>query len=184
MPTLPLSLILFSGLPGCGKTTLARRLAQHFGIPLFAKDRLQSALRRDGLAPRSGPEGYRLILDLAGEQLGLVVSAILDGVFPMPGFRGEAQRLAEQTGARFRAICCFCSDEALWQARMQDRTQYVPGWTPVGWDEVLCLRDVFEPWPPGEALLLDAVQPVENNFARAVQWANCAENIHKDGEIQ
>jgi predicted kinase len=166
----PFCLVLCSGLPGCGKTTLARLLASHFGFPLFAKDRLQSALRRDGLAPRSGPEGYRLILDLADEQLALGTSAVLDGVFPLPGFRADAQRVASLRQAGFRPIYCHCSDEGLWQARMQGRVQYVPDWSPVGWSEVLRLRAEFQPWPPGAALCLDAVDPLDRNLAQALAW--------------
>ena len=46
-------LILLTGLPGCGKTTLARKLAAHLRVPLFAKDRIQSTLRALNLADRT-----------------------------------------------------------------------------------------------------------------------------------
>ena len=163
-------LILLSGLPGCGKTTLAHRLAKDLRIPLFAKDHLQSALRRQGLASRSGAEGYRMILDLAEAQLSLGVSVILDAVFPKVGFRREAEEIAHCHGAMLRPIYCYCSDEALWQERMTGREQLVPDWSPVGWEEVVRLRGDFQAWQPKEALFLDAVRPVEENFVQAKTW--------------
>lgn len=163
------TLVLFSGLPGCGKTTLARRTAQYFGIPLFAKDRLQSVLRRQALAPRATTDGYRLILDLADEQLSLGISAILDGVFPMAGFRTEAQEIASRHHAQFVVIYCYCSDTALWKQHIQNRVQYVPHWSPVGWDEVEHLQASFEPWPPGKAIFIDAVNDIDSNFTYMIQ---------------
>jgi predicted kinase len=167
---IPRSLILFSGLPGTGKTTLARQTASYFGVPLFAKDRLQSRLRRQGLAERSTPDGYALILDLADEQLGLGLSTILDAVFPMEGFRRHAAAIARRHQAAFRPVYCFCSDRANWQGRMQSRQQYVPDWTPVGWEEVERLEATFQPWATGSALFLDAADDPESNFQAIVQW--------------
>ena len=52
---------------------------------------------------------------------------------------------------------------------MEHRTQYVPGWTPVGWADVERLRGEYEAWDDS-ALVLDAVQPVEHNFARLLAY--------------
>ncbi len=162
------TLILFSGLPGCGKTTLARQLAQRLNVPLFAKDRLQRVLR-DHIEGSSAVDGYHLMLDLADEQLSLGISVILDALFPMSGFRTEAQQIARRHNAHFEAIVCYCSDEALWRTRMQGRIKYVPGWTPVDWQEVERLRPLYEPWERQSTLFLDAVQTIETNIEQIME---------------
>jgi len=40
----PFRLLLVTGLPGSGKTTLARELARHYRLPLLAKDRIKEPL--------------------------------------------------------------------------------------------------------------------------------------------
>ena len=167
------TLILFSGLPGCGKTTLARQVATALHAPLLAKDRVQRVLR-DHVPGAAPVDGYRLLIDLADEQLGLGVSVVLDAVFPLAGFRDEAQAVAARHGARFRPVYCYCSDEAVWRERVEARIQYVPGWTPIGWEEVERLRGFYEPWDPAAALLVDALDPPEANLARVLTYLRAA----------
>jgi predicted kinase len=169
---MPSKLILLSGLPGCGKTRLAQSFAKQLNIPLFAKDRFQSFLRQQEFTGRSGVEGYLMMLEMAGQQLSLNVSVILDGVFPLPGFREQAEQIANEHGAVSLPILCHCSDETLWKQRMQNRDQYVPHWSPVDWDEVERIRPTFTPWGEKKALFLDAAQPFEDNLQTALEWIN------------
>ena len=164
-------LLVFTGLPGCGKTTLARHDCPSIGIPIFSKDRVQSALVQQNLAPRATADGYLLILNLAEEQLSLGVSCILDAVFPLPGFRQSLQEIAARHGARLRVVHCLCSNEAIWQKRMQGREQFHDHWTPVGWEEVERLRAIYEPWPKLTSTLeVDAINDPDQNLRKVLTW--------------
>ena len=138
-------LILFSGLPGSGKTTLAAKTAAYFHLPLFAKDRFQSSLLKNHLAERSTADGYHFMFDQTDQQLSLGVSVVLDAVFPLPGFRARVKEIAAQYNAVFLPVYCYCSSNSIWENRMQKRSQLVPDWTPVGWEEVLRLKNIFTP---------------------------------------
>lgn len=157
------TLILFAGMPGSGKTTLARMVSRELRLPVFSKDRVQRVLRDHHLAAENTGDGYYIILDMADEQLSLGVSVILDATFPLDHFRTVASEIAVRHNARFCAVYCHCSDDMVWQQRMEQRVQYVPGWRPVGWNDVLRMRAYYQPW--GEnALVVDSLQPPESNF--------------------
>jgi predicted kinase len=163
-------------MPGTGKTTLARGLVQALRIPVFAKDRIQSALRTRGLAERATADGYHIMFDLADELLSLSLGVVLDAVFPLAEFRLVARDIARRRQARFRPIYCYCSDESVWRERVGGRRQVVPNWTPVGWAEVERLREIYQPWEPETTLFLDALNPVEENLAVALG------RIQEDGD--
>ncbi len=44
-----MQLILFTGLPGTGKSTLAEALSQMINVPVFSKDLIEAALRRGNI---------------------------------------------------------------------------------------------------------------------------------------
>jgi predicted kinase len=163
------TLIIFAGMPGSGKTTLARVVAEALRIPMLAKDRVQRVLRDRDLADPSSGEGYYLILDLADEQLSLGVSAILDATFPLDHFRSVASDIAERHHARFCAVYCYCSDKTVWRARMEQRVQYIPGWKPVGWEDVERMRDYYQPWREN-ALAIDSLLPPEENIPQVLAY--------------
>jgi len=51
------TLILFAGMPGSGKTTLARMVSHRLSVPVFAKDRMQRVLRDHHLAAENSAGG-------------------------------------------------------------------------------------------------------------------------------
>src|SRR6266550_1547389 len=157
---MPSSLVVFSGLPGTGKSTLAEAAGRTLGWPVFAKDRLEAALWRSGIARDaghgSGWAGYELLTTLAEQQLRLGQAAILDCVAGRDAIRRQWRELAARSGAKFRVVECISSDEALHQARLTGRQRGIPGWYELDWAEVERIRAEYEPWSD-EHLTVDMV---------------------------
>ena len=166
-----MKLIVFSGLPGTGKSTLAEALARDFGIPVFAKDWLEGALVRSGLKPTDqmktlGFAGYELLTILAERQLMLGQSVILDSVAATKSIRSTWRRLARQYAAAWHVIECTCSDESLQRSRLKERKRHIPGWYELDWSEVERVRVYYLPWDE-EHLVLDMKNSFTENFLKA-----------------
>jgi predicted kinase len=78
-------LIIITGLPGTGKTTLARDLAKRYGLSLFAKDTikepLMDVLGTDAPSRALSDISFAVMFSMAREQLALGHSLILEGNF-------------------------------------------------------------------------------------------------------
>lgn len=166
-----MKLIIFSGLPGTGKSTLAEAVGKCLGIPVFAKDWLEALLLQSGLKPvdknRSlGYIGYDLLTLLAKRQLMLGQSVILDSVAATKTIRSEWRRLAKRYQAEWRVIECVCSDESIHRARLKVRKRGIPGWHELAWSEVERVKRYYIPWRQRH-LILDMANPFEENLANA-----------------
>jgi predicted kinase len=165
-------LIVFSGVPGTGKSSLADALGRELRIPVFAVDWLLGALTPFG--GRHQPEllesGYELLTTLAYRQLQLGQSAILDAPVEEAEVRGRWRSLAAAAGAGLDVITCVCSDPQVHQDRLQDRSRAIPGWHEGGdWRNVRRRLATFRPWEES-GLTVDAVRPVAANLAAALDF--------------
>ena len=167
-------LIVFTGLPGSGKSSLAEAAARELGIPVFAKDWLEATLIHCELRPaQNGPPlgsaGYQLLTTLAEGQLRLGQSVILDSVASTLSIRAEWRALAQAYQAEWRVIECICSNAAAHRDRLGVRQRGIPGWHELDWSEVERVRAYYAPWNE-ERLILDAVNPLEENIAAALRY--------------
>lgn len=174
-----MKLIIFSGLPGTGKSTLAEAIGRDLGIPVFAKDWLEAALLRSKLKSTCedkslGFAGYELLTILAQRQLMLNQSAILDSVAAVKTLRTTWQELAKQNYANYYVIECICSDESIHRARLRERQRNIPGWHELEWSEVERVKGYYSAWE-GERLVLDMVNPFNENFLKAKTYC---ESVH------
>ena len=168
---LNMKMIVFSGLPGTGKSMLAESIAKYLRIPVFAKDWLEASLLRSGLTFRGmenrlGIAGYDLLTTLAQRQLMLNQSVILDSVASTETIRDTWRQLSKQFEADWRVIECFCSDETLHRSRLQLRKRKIPGWHELKWSDIQKVKQYYAAWNE-ERLRLDIANPFEENYAKA-----------------
>jgi predicted kinase len=108
-----------TGLPETGKSSIAESVGHALGVPVFAKEWLEAALRHAGLAQTPeqaqvvGYAGYELLSALAERQLRLGQSAILDSVASTESIRATWRTLASELAASWYVVECICFDVAL-----------------------------------------------------------------------
>lgn len=166
-----MKLIVFSGLPGTGKSMLAENLARYLRVPVFAKDWLEATILRSGrtfagIENQLGITGYNLLTTLAERQLMLGQSVILDSVASTETIRNTWRELATQYYANWLVIECFCSDETIHRSRLQTRSRNIPGWHELAWYDIEKVRQYYSAWNE-KRLRLDMVHPFEENYAKA-----------------
>ena len=128
-------LYIFAGLPGAGKTTLARHLAHELRAAYLRIDSIEQALRQAG-APSVGPEGYLIAYRVAADNLRLGLPVVADSVNPLEITRAAWRDVATQAGVPSVEIEVICSDAAEHRARIESRATDVPGLRLPTWEEV------------------------------------------------
>jgi predicted kinase len=115
-------LIVLGGLPGTGKTTLARELTRRLEATYLRIDAIEQTLRAAGNAV--GPMGYVVANALAAENLNLGRVVIADCVNPVLASRAGWRQTAPQESARIVEIEVVCGDARLHQQRVDAHLRY------------------------------------------------------------
>ena len=138
-------LVVLSGLPGVGKTTIARVLASKRSATYVRVDEIEHALRHDAEASRDiGPAGYIVAFAVASSNLELGNLVIADSVNPVPESRQGWRDVAQRTGAGFLEVEVICSDEDEHRRRVETRAADIAGFELPSWTSVKAHE--YVPW--------------------------------------
>ena len=138
-------LVVFSGLPGTGKTTIASDLANRTRAVYLRIDTIEQAIRNSGaLAQDVGRSGYMVAYELALSNLRFGSTVIVDCVNPVIESRKTWSEIATRAGVPLVNIQVICSDKREHQRRVETREIDIPGLTAPTWKSVL--DHEYEAW--------------------------------------
>ncbi len=127
---------ILAGLPGSGKSAIARTICRRLNAVYLRIDTIEQALR-DLCDVNVQGEGYRLAYRVVADNLRLGSNVIADSCNPITLPREECEDVARKENAEFVNIEVVCSDEAEHRLRVEQRDVEVPGLTLPTWQEVL-----------------------------------------------
>jgi predicted kinase len=165
-----LVLVALSGLPGVGKSELARPLARELHLALTELDRIEAPLlRRDISGDAIGWGGYEILTSLAEDNLGIGMGVLIDSVCWIRAIRERWAQIAAQHAARFCPIEVVCADTSLHRKRVESRDRSGKGLLSPDWSSVEAARPLYEPWDTPR-LVLDTTRPVNELILDATSY--------------
>ncbi len=116
-------LIIMSGLPGTGKTSVAKELAGHLGAERLSTDELRRKIdKNQDYSEQHKRSVYAVLMEKAEKILEQRKSVILDGTFFKRDLRQRAEKLARKHGESFFLVEVVCPENIV-KRRIEDRYQ-------------------------------------------------------------
>ena len=159
-------LVVFSGLPGVGKSALADAVGRELGAAVVSVDPIEAAIIRSGIAQsfETGLAAYEVGATLVEHQLRLGLTVIADAANYLEVGRAMWRGAAERTGADLRVIEVECPDLDEHRRRLESRRRGIEAFPEPSWDDVQRRRSEWEPWTDPR-LTLDSTRPLEDLVA-------------------
>ena len=131
-------LIIFSGLPGVGKTTLAKELSHRINAVYLRVDTIEQAMANSTLKIRPAEDaGYEVAYAVATDNLNIGRTIVADSVNPIELTREAWINVATKSGSKWVEVEVVCSDVVEHQSRVEARKSDISGLEPPSWQSVL-----------------------------------------------
>ncbi len=152
-------IVAIGGLPGVGKTTVARAVAARLPAAHLRIDALEVALLRQRLVATAdvvGAHGYAIALAVADTCLAAGTHVVVDAVFDVAEARDPWLALADRHSTAVDWFRLVCSDRAEHRRRVDHRAADITGHRPPTWSDVE--GRLTEPWTQPHSVV-DTARP-------------------------
>jgi predicted kinase len=168
-------LIVFGGLPGTGKTTVAKALAQKLDAVHLRVDPIEQALRSfAALKTDVGSAGYVVAYRLAEDNLRIGRVVIADSVNSLQVTRDAWLSVAEQASTKVAEIEFICSDAVEHRRRVETRRSDIEELKLPAWLDVI--EREYENWDRPHIVIDTASKTVKQTVAELLARLGFAES--------
>jgi aminoglycoside phosphotransferase family enzyme/predicted kinase len=137
-------LIILSGLPGTGKTSVAQELSQELAAVVLSTDEMRKrVLREFGYAERKKKRVYDEMFQVAQDQLIKGKNVILDATFFRQELRDKAFRIGQKCQERVFLVEVVCPEDTV-KKRLQERKQEKNDFSEADYRVYKIIEDKFE----------------------------------------
>jgi predicted kinase len=155
-----------AGLPGSGKSALARVIARRTGAVQIDKDVLKTAILEGGVSDdqHAGGIAYETMFALAEHLLGQDLAVVLDSPSFYESIPAKGAAIAAARHVPYYFIECLCADQGELRRRLQQRPRMRSQPLVFEW------RDATTHAPGGPYLRVDTTQPLERCLELALEY--------------
>lgn len=158
--------ILFCGLPGVGKTTLARSVASRTGANILSSDKIRKELIIYPTYTRAeGRLIYDVLMLLTKYLIAAGIDCILDATFSRERSRKELENRLRSNNARLYVVECTCPEEVVLK-RLRNR---VDDFSDADYSVYSRMKSTYEP-VQGRHLDVDTSLPCEVNLQKVLSY--------------